>query len=96
MFLSAFMNMIFRVLVPAPFLQGRSLAQQTTSIAHFLKPDTHAAYDQCLQNQVEVGDNATLLMYAHCLGFLIIEAPDDAARYLISNKIVKVDCQCMR
>jgi len=45
------------------------------------------AYDHCLQTQVEAGDDAELLMYARCLGFLIIEAPNIAARDFISHEI---------
>jgi hypothetical protein len=32
-------------------------------------------------------------MYARCLGFLIIEAPDDAARDYISHETVESQCR---
>ena len=49
------------------------------------------AHDQCLQNQIEAGVDATLLSKACCLGFLIIKAPDAAARDYISHEIM--ECQ---
>jgi hypothetical protein len=51
-----------------------------------LNPEAHAAYNQCLKNQVEGGDDAMLLTCARCLGFLIIKAPGDEARNYISLK----------
>jgi len=98
----AIMDMIFRAL---PFLQGHLLPQQTTSIAPFPQhqplpsnpypqdsnSEAHAAYDECLKCQDEAGNDAKLLIYARCLGFLIIEAPDDVARDYISHEIMRCE-----
>jgi hypothetical protein len=56
-----------------------------TAQAH---PKSNSAYDQCLQLQIS---NPQLTMHARCLGYLIIEATDDASRDYISEEIL----QCM-
>ncbi|CAA7263957.1 unnamed protein product [Cyclocybe aegerita] len=47
----------------------------------------HEAYDQCLQNELEAGNNERFLMWARCLGHLIREAPDTAARTGVAEEI---------
>ena len=53
-------------------------------------PQTHpawnSAYDQCFQLQIF---NPQLAMHARCLGYLIIEAIDDASRNYITEEILR-------
>ena len=53
-------------------------------------PQTHpawnSAYDQCFQLQIS---NPQLAMHARCLGYLIIEAIDDASRNYITEEILR-------
>ena len=49
----------------------------------------HDAYHQCVQNQVDAGTDEKLLVYARCLGYLILEAPDFDARHLIVEEILE-------
>jgi len=53
-------------------------------------PQTHpawnSAYDQCFQLQTS---NPQLAMHARCLGYLIIEAIDDASRNYITEEILR-------
>jgi hypothetical protein len=48
-------------------------------------PSWNSAYDQCLQLQTS---NPQLAIYARCLGYLLIEAIDDASRDYIAEEIV--------
>ena len=84
---TSFMHMMFGASAPAPFPQVQPLPPNPYPQA--LNPEAHAAYDQCLQNQVDAGDDVKLLMYARCLGFLIIEAPSDEARDYLSSEITQ-------
>ena len=85
--LSYFMHMVFGASVPAPFPRDQPLPPNPYS--QVLNPEIHVAYDQCLQSQVDAGDDVKLLMYARCLGFLIIEAPSDKARDYLSSEITQ-------
>ena len=64
-------------LPPNPFNQGRE-----TSF--------YEAYECCLQDENRAGNDARLLMYSRCLGYLILEAPSPEARHIIANEII--DC----
>ena len=77
--------MMFGASVPAPFPECQPLPPNPHP--YVLNPDAHAAYAECLQSQVDAGDNPMLLMYARCLGFLIVEAPSEEARDYISREI---------
>jgi hypothetical protein len=72
------------VAISLPFNQPLS-PNPYTAQAH---PGWNSAYDQCLQLQIS---NPQLAMHARCLGFLIIEAIDDASRDYITEEIL----QCM-
>jgi len=40
----------------------------------------HEAYNRCLQSEAEAGATVTRLMFARCLGYLILKAPTSAGR----------------
>ena len=48
-------------------------------------PSWNGAYDQCLQLQTS---NPQLAINARCLGYLLIEAIDDASRDYVSEEII--------
>ena len=54
----------------------------------------HEAYKHCLQCEAEAGTTVTRLMFARCLGYLILEAPTSAGRDMISDEIL--ECKCNR
>jgi len=49
----------------------------------------HEAYNRCLQSEAEAEAGVTRLMFARCLGYLILEAPTSAGRDMISDKILE-------
>ena len=49
----------------------------------------HEAYNRCLQSEAEAGTTVTRLMFARCLGYLILEAPTSAGRDMISDEILE-------
>jgi len=51
----------------------------------------HEAYNHCLQSEAEAGATVTRLMFARCLGYLILEAPTSAGRDMILDEIL--DCK---
>jgi hypothetical protein len=71
----------------AAFPECQPLPENPFSVA----TDTpfHDAYEQCVLNEAGASTNAKLLMYARCLGYLILEAPDDNARNHISHEILR-------
>lgn len=74
---------------PVPFPRHQPLP--SNPYPQDLNSEAHAAYNECLKCQDEAGNGAELLIYARCLGFLIIEAPDDAARDYISHEIMRCE-----
>jgi hypothetical protein len=51
---------------------------------------SHDAYQSCLQNEIAAGNDENRLMYARCLGYLLIESPSENARDFIAHQII--DC----
>lgn len=49
----------------------------------------HDAYYQCLQSEAEAGTDKMGLVYARCLGYLILEAPDANGRRIIAREITE-------
>ena len=49
----------------------------------------HEAYNHCLQCEAEAGTGVTRLMFARCLGYLILEAPTSTGRDMISDEILE-------
>ena len=49
----------------------------------------HEAYNRCLQSEAEAEAGVTRLMFARCLGYLILEAPTSAGRDMISDEILE-------
>lgn len=49
------------------------------------------AYNECLRSENEAGADEKCLMYAPCLGYLILEAPNPNAQVIIAAEIL----QCM-
>jgi len=49
----------------------------------------HEAYNHCLQSKAEAGTTVTRLMFARCIGYLILEAPTSAGRDIISDEILE-------
>ena len=49
----------------------------------------HEAYNCCLQSEAEAGATVTHLMFACCLGYLILEVPTSAGQDMILDKILE-------
>ena len=49
----------------------------------------HEAYNRCLQSEAKAGATVNRLMFARCLGYLILEAPTSAGRDMISDDILE-------
>ena len=50
---------------------------------------SYDAYKCCLEKEIEAGNNPNLLMYARCLGYLLLEAPTTDAQDFLAHEIIE-------
>ena len=54
---------------------------------------SYDAYKCCLEKEIEAGNNPNLLMYARCLGYLLLEAPTPDAQDFLAHQIIECTTQ---
>jgi len=76
-------------LVPAPPPFAKLVPLPPNPFDQANNATSYEAYLWCRQSEIEAGTDAKLLMYARCLGYLLLEAPSPEARGIFSDEIIE-------